>query len=141
MLRLPTLPLRRARRAPVLVLALLLGSIGLTGCERQHATSLEPVLPPPPEVVATTPAARSVGVPYDTEIFVDFSRDMSAYDLNNTNVSLKQDTERVPIGLSWDSGHRRLHITPQATLRLRRTYTVELITLRSASTTGSEGWF
>jgi hypothetical protein len=94
--------------------------------------------------MATEPVARSSDVVYDTPISVDFSAEMDASTLTTGNVFLKLDTQRVPIVLAWNAGTRRLEIRPQALLRLRRTYTVELTgAVRSADGTsiGDAGWY
>ncbi|MEO5879220.1 MAG: Ig-like domain-containing protein [Candidatus Eisenbacteria bacterium] len=102
------------------------------------------MIPPPPQVLATQPVARSSGVVYDTPISVDFSTEMDASTLTTGNVFLKLDTQRVPILLAWNATTRRLTIQPQARLQLRRTYTVELTSgIRTADGQGfgDAGWY
>jgi len=115
----------------------------LAGCSAKKLVA-QPVVLPPPEVVGTTPAARSTGVVYDTSIAVDFAADMDASTFTTRNVFLKLDTQRVPIDLTWNAASRRLTIVPQAVLQLRRTYTVELgsgVHTAEGGSLGPDGWF
>ncbi len=95
-------------------------------------------------MVATTPAARSTAVAYDTPIAVDFATDMDGTTFTTRNVFLKLDTQRVPIDLAWNPANRRLTIVPETMLQLRRTYTVELgagVHTAEGGSLGPDGWF
>ena len=124
-----------ARSAAVLLL--------LAGCGSKNPVA-KPVVPPPPEVVATMPAARATSVPYDTPIWLDFGADMDASTMTASNVFLKLDTQRVPITTTWDAPSRRLRIDHTDPLALRRTYTVEVgpgMKTAEGASLSTGGWF
>jgi hypothetical protein len=96
------------------------------GCAKEEPTAPAPppVLGPPIETVF--PAARSAGVFYDTDIWVRFLEPLDPATINERTVFLKLDTVRNPVALSYDVATRTIRLTPQVTLALLRTYTVEL---------------
>lgn len=85
-----------------------------------------PVVPPPARVEVVHPPARSVGVLYDTPIWVQFAVAVDTTTISDRTVFLKADTFRLPATLSWDPVTRRLGIAPRDRLGLRKTYTIEL---------------
>lgn len=80
----------------------------------------------PPQIVATQPVARSSGVLYDTDIWVQFDRPLESSSVSTLTVYLKQDTQRLPISVSYEGLSRRIIVRPGITLDLQKTYTVEL---------------
>jgi hypothetical protein len=106
--------------APLLALA------ALGACSKSSPPPVAPAPPPPPIVSAMSPAPRSVFVPYDTDIWVEFAQALDPSTVTTKNVYLKIDTVRQPITLSWDVPTRRIHVQPQSVLALLTTYTVEL---------------
>ncbi len=122
---------RRAWEALTLALALLPGA-----CSRHAPTPLQPQAPPPPlQIAAVSPPPRSSGVPCDSlEIWAEFTEPLDSTTVTPLNVFFKIDTRRLPILVRWDGAHRRIVVTPLATIRLLQTYTVQLSpNLRSLS--------
>lgn len=113
----------RARLGLLLVVAALALSCGRRTIAPPTAP---PVVPPPPRVEAVFPPARSMGVLYDTAIWVQFAVAVDTATISDRTVFLKADTRRLPATLSWDPATRRLRIAPLDRLGLRQTYTVEL---------------
>ena len=80
----------------------------------------------PPQVEAVRPQARSTGVSFDTDIWVQFAEPLDSLTVTTRNVFFKLDTRRLPISVAWEAPTRRIRVTPQVALGARKTYTVEL---------------
>lgn len=113
----------RVRRATGLVIVAVL----TLSCDRRAAPpTAPPVVPQPSRIEAVFPPARSAGVLYDTDIWVQFASAVDTATISDRTVFFKADTQRLPATLSWDPATRRLGIVPRDRLGLRKTYTVEL---------------
>ncbi|TMQ70123.1 MAG: hypothetical protein E6K81_13305, partial [Candidatus Eisenbacteria bacterium] len=80
-----------------------------------------------PIIEATDPPIRGTSVFYGSEVWVQFGVALDTTTATTHTVFLKQDTQRIPIALTWEPATRRLHLRPQVELSLGRTYTVELL--------------
>jgi hypothetical protein len=106
---------------------ILLLTASASGCTRKVAApvaSAQALVPP--VIVATQPVARSTGVLYDTDIWVQFDRPLETSSVSPLTVYLKLDTQRLPITVSYEGLSRRILVRPAITLDLQKTYTVEL---------------
>lgn len=111
---------------PALLLLALLGLLAC-GCSKQVAAPTEVLRTlVPPMVTATQPPARSTGVLYDTDIWVQFDRSLDASTVNPLTVFLKQDTRRLSATITYDGLSRRIVVRPNVVLDLQTTYTVEM---------------
>jgi hypothetical protein len=90
----------------------------------------KPVVPPrenlTSKVEAVFPAGRSVGVLYDTEIWVRFSEALDPATVDERTVFLKLDTVRIPTTITYDPLTRTIRLVPRVPLALLRTHTVEI---------------
>ncbi len=112
-------PLRPALIALICLVAL--------GCGKQVVAPTEtPRALVPPSIVATQPAARSTGVLYDTDIWVQFDRPLEPSSVSVLTVYLKQDTRRLPVTVRYEGLTRRVLVQPAGPLDLQKTFTVEL---------------
>ena len=121
----------RSGRALAVAVALALSA----GCGESPPNAPAPS-PPPANVSSVTPAARATAVLYDSQIQVEFLPAINPATLDSTTVFMKLDVARYPIALRYDAATHVLHITPKFTVKLLRTYTIE-ITPRVLTTTGS----
>jgi Big-like domain-containing protein len=81
----------------------------------------------PPQVTAVYPPARALGVPYDASpLWAAFVEPLDPTTVNEHTVFLKIDDARSPCAVRWNDALRRIEIAPDAPLRLRTIYTVEL---------------
>jgi hypothetical protein len=135
----------RAIRAGCWGAALLAACSGLACGHRPAAPTAPPGGggPPPSFIEAVHPPARSSGVFYETEVWVQFASALDTTTVNDRTVFFKADTRRLPITITCDAVTRRLRITPRDRLGLRQTYTVELAsTIRSMNgTTLGQSYF
>lgn len=116
-------------RSGIAALACALGaalafSLAGQGCSKKPPPTA-PAAQLPPEVVATSPPARSVHTSTETAIWADFDRALDASTVDSKHVALKIDTRRLPITVSYDAAHRRVVIVPTSELALVTTHTVE----------------
>jgi len=119
----------RHGRAPIAaVAALALALLALVvGCGKGRKASTAPSQSSASSKVEIVfPAARSSGVLYDTDIWIQFTEPLDPATINERTVFLKLDTVRLPASLLYDASSRRLRIVPGVVLALRRTYTVEI---------------
>jgi len=114
----------RLRLLPALALVLLLA------CDKKSSAPIvvPPTAPPatPDQVASEFPVPRSFGVPYDTPIWVEFKVPVDTSTISDRTVFFKADTQRLPATRTYDPATRRLRITPDGRLGLRKTYTIEL---------------
>lgn len=108
-------------------IGILLLCLSLFGCSKKVSEPTEVLTSfVPPAIVASQPAARSVGVLYDTDIWVQFDRALEPSSVNVRTVFFKQDTRRLAATVSYEGLTRRILVRPTAVLDLGATYTVEL---------------
>ena len=106
------------------------------GCSKRPAdVTSPPIASLPPQIVATSPVARSTNVIYDTEIWAQFDRSLDPTSVNGQTVFLKIDARRIPCTIGYEGVTRRVIVSPSVVLDLQRTYTVEF----STSVKGSDG--
>jgi len=96
------------------------------GCTKKVAAPPPPPEPLPPGVAEVFPAPRATGVFYDTDIWVRFTTALDPSSVNDRNVFLKLDTQRLVVDLTYEPAMNRIRIRPRGELLLRRTYTIEL---------------
>lgn len=113
-----------ARAWRIGALALLLALTA--GCGKEGGAPTAPSARLGPAVEAVFPAARAERVPIDVVVWARFREPLDPATLDATTVFLKLDTQRLPVTLAYDPATRTLTLRPQAGLKLRRTYTVEL---------------
>ena len=112
-------------RPAILLLAFL--SLIASGCSKQVAAPTEVRrVSVPPMVIATQPPARSTGVLYDTDIWVQFDRSLEPSTVSALTVFLKQDSRRLSAAITYDGLSRRIVVRPNVVLNLQTTYTVEM---------------
>ncbi len=110
-----------------IVLAVLVagGAALAPGCSKQPAPTA-PVARLGPAVEEVFPPPRAVRVPLATAIWARFHEPLDPASIGPTTVFLKLDAARVRSDIQYDAATRTVRITPLETLRLRRTYTLEI---------------
>ena len=93
----------------------------VSACGRRHGAPVEPPPPPPPEIEAVYPTDRARSIVYDTTIWAQFRAPLDPATVNDHTVFLKLDTRRIPCSVSYEAATRRIRLTPQVELVLRRT--------------------
>jgi hypothetical protein len=114
--------MRASRALRALAPAILL----LAGCGHEAKRPTEPAPAPPSIVVAQYPGARSSGVFYDTQIWVQFAVPLDPASINERTVFLRVDVRYYPVTVTWDASALRIRLQPRTSIILRETYTVEL---------------
>ena len=130
---------RGATRACAAAVALLL----LAGCAKESAPPVAPAGETSSVIEEAYPAARSTGVPYDTEVWARFAMKLDAATVNERTVFLKLDTVRIPVTLSYDDATRTIRLVPGRALDLLRTHTVEItpgVATADGGSLGSHFW-
>ncbi|MEO5988257.1 MAG: Ig-like domain-containing protein [Candidatus Eisenbacteria bacterium] len=106
---------------------ILLLCLAAVSCGKQVVAPTEPLRAlVPPVIVATQPPARSTGVLYDSDIWVQFDRALDSSTVNVLNVYLKQDTRRLAVTVRYEGPTHRVIVQPLTVLDLQKTFTVEL---------------
>ncbi len=96
-----------------------------TGCGAKKVAAPRLHANVPEQVVQVSPPARSAHVLTDTPIWARFDRALDPATVNSRTVFLKVDTQRRTIAVAWDATNLRILVTPQQSLSLLTTYTVE----------------
>ena len=111
---------------PLVLLAACAVALASACSKRASDTTAPPSSSLPPQVTATHPPARSTGVLYDTEIWVQFDRALDPATVSATTVFLKLDSRRIASTVRYEDITRRIVVVPQVVLDLQKTYTVEI---------------
>jgi len=112
------------------------------GCSKHETAPTAPPVAVAP-VLQVSPPERSIRVPTESDVVVDFAVDVDESTLLATTLFLKVDTRRFAYTFDWSASARRLTIHPTGGLVVGRTYTVEF-TDRVRKTDGTSvfpaGW-
>ncbi len=78
----------------------------------------------PPGIISKFPIEGQIGVPYNTDIYIQFDEKMLSSSINEDNVKLLNGSEYVPISLNYQEYNSKLYITPLDSLQPDHNYRV-----------------
>ncbi|MGM0608680.1 MAG: Ig-like domain-containing protein [Candidatus Muiribacteriota bacterium] len=99
--------------------------INFEGTSWSFTTQVDDV---PPQIIEKYPVEGQVGLPPDSEIYIQFNEPMLKNSLNNTNIKLFDGDDEVAVIFDYDESNSRLYLKPVNPLFYSRVYKVKVTT-------------